>query len=161
MAYMFCNCDSLTSVDMSMFNTSNVAKMKAMFANDYHLQYIYINEDLWSVEKVLSAAGDKGEGMFYNCYTIKNSEGQSAYDPDNVDAEKANPENGYLNGGDAPEIQTYRYQILYELPDWVTEAQMAEMRPTFPVDDIAPSEATSRKVNVAAGPKIYGYGFTK
>ena len=161
MAYMFCNCDSLTSVDMSMFDTSNVAKMKAMFANDYHLQYIYINEDLWSVEKVLSAAGDKGEGMFYNCYTIKNSEGQPAYDPNCVDAEKANPENGYLNGEDAPEIKTYRYQILYELPDWVTEAQMAEMRPTFPVDDITPSEATSRMVQVAAGPTIYGYGFTK
>ena len=44
MAYMFCNCDSLTSVDMQMFDTHNVLKMKAMFANDYHLRYIYVHD---------------------------------------------------------------------------------------------------------------------
>lgn len=161
MAYMFCNCDSLTSIDMQMFDTRNVENMKAMFANDYHLQSIYVNEELWTVEKVLSASGDKGVDMFYNCYNIKNSSGESIYDPKNVNAEKANPDSGYLNGNPAPDIKTYRYQVLYEFPDWVTEAQMAEMKDTFPADYILDSEATTDSAEAATGPTMYGYGFTQ
>ncbi len=45
MIFMFNNCSSLISLDLSSFNTSNVTNMEAMFQNDVNLENITFGDN--------------------------------------------------------------------------------------------------------------------
>ena len=63
MCNMFCNCSSLTSIDVSNFNTKNVTNMRSMFAYCSNLTTIDVsNFDTQNVEEM--------ESMFSSCKNI-------------------------------------------------------------------------------------------
>lgn len=62
---MFSGCSSLTELDLSSFNTSNVIDMKNMFRNASNLKTIYAPNGMWSTVK----AGSTATYMFYGCGT--------------------------------------------------------------------------------------------
>ena len=62
---MFYNCSSLTSLDVTHFNTANVTNMSFMFASCGALTTIYVS-DKFVTDKVT-----KGSNMFNNCKNLK------------------------------------------------------------------------------------------
>ena len=65
MTSMFWSCESLKSLDLSTFNTSNVIEMQGMFAYCESLRTIIVSE-LWNT----SSLNDSGEDMFESCHAI-------------------------------------------------------------------------------------------
>ena len=63
MQYMFYNCSSLTSLNLSNFNTSNVINMRYMFSGCFNLEYINLNK---FDEIKLDDNPFNYEKMFYN-----------------------------------------------------------------------------------------------
>ena len=89
---MFDGCYSLTTLDVSGFNTANVTDMTGMFNSCNDLTTIYC-DDTWSC--------DISEDMFSGCVKLK---GAIAYDPEKTNASYANPVTGYFTAflkGDA------------------------------------------------------------
>jgi surface protein len=62
MGAMFSNCSSLTTLDLSSFNTANVENMGTMFLYCSNLAVIYVGAG-WSTASVV----DNGGGMFVGC----------------------------------------------------------------------------------------------
>ena len=62
--YMFYNCESLKSIDLSNFNTQNVSNMKYMFYNCYSLKSLDLSN--FNTEKVNNMGY-----MFSNCFLLK------------------------------------------------------------------------------------------
>ena len=60
MSGMFCNCESLSELDVSRFDTSNVTDMRFMFYYDTELTNVWVGEK-WSTENA------KVEDMFSGC----------------------------------------------------------------------------------------------
>ena len=115
MYYTFKGCSSLTSIDLSHFNTENVILMKGMFQgcralttldvsnfdmskminmeSMFHeceaLTTIYGNED-WDI---CSSTLEDGTGMFLSCTNLK---GAVAYNANNTGSSMANPTTGYF-----------------------------------------------------------------
>lgn len=85
---MFHNCSSLTSLNLTNFNTAKVFRMSDMFNNCSSLTTIYCNDD-WSGGKV-----KYHDHMFSNCLNLK-GEG-AAYDSSKTGIEMANPTTGYF-----------------------------------------------------------------
>ena len=82
---MFYECPSLTTLDLSGFDTSNVTKMYDMFADYYYgssLTTIYVSE-LWSTESLVD-----DDYMFDGCTSLVGGNG-TAYSADHVDSEYA------------------------------------------------------------------------
>ena len=63
---MFSGCSSLTTLDLSDWNTANVTDMEGMFSACENLTTIYVGDN-WSTEKVTSS-----DGMFANCTNLPN-----------------------------------------------------------------------------------------
>ncbi len=81
-SYMFCDCSSLTSVDMSGFDTGNITDMESMFYGCSSLTSIDIsNFDLSKVEKI--------QGMIGNCSKLT-----TIYTPRNLKQSVLLPLNG-------------------------------------------------------------------
>lgn len=60
MSGMFCDCESLSELDVSGFGTSNVTDMRFMFYYDTELTNVWVGEK-WSTENA------KVEDMFSGC----------------------------------------------------------------------------------------------
>ena len=84
---MFNGCGSLTSLDLSNFDTSKVTNMGGMFNNTEKLKTIYVS-DKWNVSNVTSS-----NSMFNWCISLV---GAVPYDSSKTDASMANYTNGYL-----------------------------------------------------------------
>ncbi len=92
MGSMFDNCSSLTSLDLSSFDTGNVTDMSAMFANRGNLKTIYVGDN-WSTQKVTSS-----DAMFDGCEMLCGGKG-TKYIPGKVTAEYAHVDEGESNPG--------------------------------------------------------------
>ena len=94
MSEMFSACLALTVLDLSSFNTANVTSMYNMFNTCKSLQTIYVDEQLWSMEKVTDF-----NGMFGSCTNLVGGNG-TTYDMYHINREYAcvdTPEHpGYL-----------------------------------------------------------------
>ena len=86
---MFHNCSSLTSLNLTNFNTAKVSRMSDMFNNCSSLTTIYCNDD-WSV----GGKVDYYRGMFSKCPNLKGD--GAAYDSSKTGIEMANPTTGYF-----------------------------------------------------------------
>ena len=88
MSSMFSYCKALTSLDVSNFNTQNVTHMDGMFFDCKSLTTIFCNSN-WKV-------GDKVNGgyMFENCTQLKGI--NTAYNWKKTGIEMANPTTGYF-----------------------------------------------------------------
>ena len=84
---MFRDCSSLTSLDVSNFNTAKVTAMSAMFSNCSSLTTIFCNDD-WKSDVVQNSPN-----MFKNCTKLK---GAVSYDANKTDVTMANPTTGYF-----------------------------------------------------------------
>ena len=73
MNYMFNGCSNLTTLDLSNFDTSNVTRMEAMFANCSKLETIYASQK-FNTDKV-----EAGLSMFSGCYVLKGNISFSSY----------------------------------------------------------------------------------
>ena len=100
MAYMFCDCGNLTSLDLSHFNTAKVTRMNDMFLRCYNLQTIFVDSD-WSVDGVTEF-----EEMFFDCSSLVGGKG-STYDANHVDKEYAHIDGGTSNPGYFTEIPAF------------------------------------------------------
>ena len=63
-SFMFYNCSSLKSIDLSSFNTNNVTNMSYMFYNCFSLKSIDLS--LFNTNNVINMSY-----MFYNCSSLK------------------------------------------------------------------------------------------
>jgi surface protein len=78
MGYMFSICSSLTSLDLSSFNTENVTSMGYMFTSCSRLTTIYVGSN-WSTANVTSSLY-----MFISCFSLKGGQG-TTYDENHID----------------------------------------------------------------------------
>ena len=89
---MFYNCESLTSLDVSKFNTANVTNMDMMFSYCYNLKTISVS-NLWDTSNVSS-----GSNMFASCYNLKGGAG-TVYNDNNTGLSYAHVDGGPSNPG--------------------------------------------------------------
>ena len=89
---MFHGCSSLTSLDLSSFNTAKVIYMDSMFDGCSNLSTIY-GGDGWTTDALKSSTN-----MFYNCTSIRGGMG-TTYDANHVDAAYAHIDGGLSNPG--------------------------------------------------------------
>ena len=87
MRYMFHGCSSLTSLDLSGFDTHKVEYMNNMFLNCKNLKTIFVSDNF--VTNVVKSSSD----MFSGCTSI---EGAIIYAPGKTDAKYANYNDGYF-----------------------------------------------------------------
>lgn len=99
MEYMFSGCTSLTSLDISGWDTGNVWYMTGMFANCTGLTTIYVGAG-WSTERV---GLEWSEGMFTDCTTLVGGKG-TAYDVNFTDKTYAHIDGGPGNPGYFTEV---------------------------------------------------------
>ena len=92
MYYMFSGCSSLTSLDLSSFNTRWVKYMQGMFNGCTNLNTIYVSED-WSTDAVTHS-----NYMFSGCTNLVGGMG-TTYDANHVDATYAHIDGGPSNPG--------------------------------------------------------------
>lgn len=92
MAYMFHGCKQLTGLDLSSFNTTQGPAMSAMFSDCENLVTIVVGDD-WSTGQVTSS-----EGMFNNCVNILGCKG-TKYNPAHVDKLYARIDRGSSSPG--------------------------------------------------------------
>ena len=95
MAGMFGGCNSLTSLDLSYFNTSKVTHMQYMFDYCSSLKTIYASD------KFVTKNVENGYNMFENCTSLK---GAIKYDANKPDYKYANYTTGYFTKKDATAI---------------------------------------------------------
>ena len=137
---MFWGCSSLTELDLSHFNTSNLRYMERMFANCTNLTTIYVGSG-WT-----TAQASTYQLMFINCTNLVGGQG-TTYDPDHVDVAYAHIDGGPSNPGYFTDINaqpepyavynsntstlTFRYGVRpagaytlnteYDSPGWITD----------------------------------------
>ncbi len=92
MIQMFTYCFGLTSLDLSSFNTSKVNKMNYMFYGSYNLRTIYVGNG-WSTAAVTGSTE-----MFYYCTSLVGGQG-TTYDANHIDAAYAHIDGGPSNPG--------------------------------------------------------------
>ena len=81
---MFFDCKSLTALDLSSFDTSNVTDMRGMFSGCESLTTIYCNSS-WSASH--------SDDMFSGCNSLR---GAATNVGNSYDVSMANPETGYF-----------------------------------------------------------------
>ncbi len=89
---MFCYGLSLTSLDLSSFNTAKVTDMDYMFSGCSSLKTIYVS-DSWTTDNVTSS-----DDMFYGCENLVGGQG-TEYDIDHRDKDYAHIDGGEDNPG--------------------------------------------------------------
>ncbi len=87
MSNMFLGCSSLTSIDVTKFNTAKVTDMSGMFSSCSALSTIYCNDN-WKSNVV-----KESRGMFIGSTNLK---GFATYDANRTDVSMANPSSGYF-----------------------------------------------------------------
>ena len=89
---MFAGCQSLTNLDLSNFDTSNVITMSSMFAGCKNLKTIYTG-DGWNTSKV-----KRSKEMFANCPNLVGGKG-TKFNPEVTDKTRAKIDGGKANPG--------------------------------------------------------------
>jgi surface protein len=89
---LFYGCSGLTRLDLSSFNTAKVKTMAYMFMHCRNLVSIYV-DDGWNTEAVTYSTN-----MFTNCTSIRGDLG-TTYDEDHVDKAYAHLDGGTANPG--------------------------------------------------------------
>lgn len=77
---MFCGCQSLMNIDLTLFNTKMVDNMTELFYKCYNLRNIYVNPARWNVENVMLF-----NRMFSECHMLRSNDGRKAVDVDEDD----------------------------------------------------------------------------
>ena len=95
MCGMFKACGQLKSLDLSSFATRQVTDMSSMFFNCYSLKTVYVKEDYyyWETSNVESS-----ENMFLGCISIVGG-GGTTYDANNIGKAYAHIDGGTANPG--------------------------------------------------------------
>ena len=93
MAWMFCDCFKLTTLDLSSFNTSKVVYVQGMFYGSTDLQTIYVG-DGWSTAGVTSSFH-----MFSECSKLKGGQGTTWNSSNPTDETYAHIDGGSNNPG--------------------------------------------------------------
>ena len=91
---MFNRCYKLTSLDLSNFITSNVMDMSEMFRSCSALQTIYVG-DGWNLSDLAQAIS---RNVFYDCTSLVGGKG-TTYDANHVGADYAHIDGGPENPG--------------------------------------------------------------
>ncbi len=94
MAFMFCNCEKLTSLDLSNFNTAKVKQLFFMFYGCEKLRTIYVG-DGWRLSDM---AQEISENVFNGCFSLVGGKG-TTFDVDHVGADYAHIDGGPGNPG--------------------------------------------------------------
>lgn len=97
---MFSGCSSLTSLDLSSFDTGYLLNTIWMFENCRALKTVYVGEH-WNASNV-----ENSDFMFNNCTSIRGGKG-TTYDPYNIDAAYAHIDGGPENPGYLSEKPTF------------------------------------------------------
>ena len=94
MLFMFAGCTGLKILDLSSFNTPLVTNMEYMFSGCSNLRTIYVSDD-WTTEAVT-----RSEDMFYDCLELVGGQG-TAFNPDSwfIDKRYAHIDGGPDNPG--------------------------------------------------------------
>ena len=87
MSWMFNKCYNIINLNLSNFNTVNVADINHMFSNCNKLTTIYVS-DLWNTNNVTDSSY-----MFYKCISLV---GAVTFNSTKIDATMANYTTGYL-----------------------------------------------------------------
>ena len=82
MKWMFCGCESMTSLDLSSLNTSNVTDMSGMFSNDYPTASMKLTE-IVGIEDFDTGMVTDMAGMFEGCARLEKLD-LSRWDTSNV-----------------------------------------------------------------------------
>jgi len=116
MTKMFRNCMSLTTLDLSRFDTRNVCRLEAMFANCINLTTIFV-EDKWTLKKAIEKnvhqiviENEEGEeesvvitenlrGIFNNCFKLCGGKGSTIVYKDEYDHASFGYEYAKIDGG--------------------------------------------------------------
>ena len=69
MGYLFNQCGSLSSLNLSNFNTQNVIDMNFMYFSCGMLEYLMINPKKFRLDNIIDM-----KYMFYECFSINNRE---------------------------------------------------------------------------------------
>ena len=93
MQSLFQNCQSLTTLDLSTFDTQNVTDMYCMFWGCRNLQHIYVGSG-WTTEGVRN-----GVGMFNECFVLEGSAG-TVYDAATHGGEVEVRQFAHVDGGE-------------------------------------------------------------
>ncbi|MBQ6434100.1 MAG: BspA family leucine-rich repeat surface protein [Bacteroidaceae bacterium] len=93
MQSLFQNCQSLTTLDLSTFDTQNVTDMSFMFWGCRNLQHIYVGSG-WTTEDV-----NTGVGMFNECFVLEGSAG-TVYDAATHGGEVEVRQFAHVDGGE-------------------------------------------------------------
>ena len=72
---MFCGCQSLMNLDLTLFNTKMVDNMTELFYRCYNLRNIYVDTSRWNVENVMLF-----NRMFSECHMLRTNDGKKAVD---------------------------------------------------------------------------------
>ena len=105
MGYMFDSCWSLTELDLSSFNTSNVTVMTRMFAYCWELQKIYVSSS-WS-----TAAVTESVNMFLQDTKLV---GATSFNSSSITHTMANYASGYLTKAkELPTLSLSKFQEVY------------------------------------------------
>ena len=92
MSVMFHDCHNLTSLNVNGFKTENVTDMLWMFAECENLKTIYVG-DGWNTSNVT-----KSEDMFEKCYNLVGGQG-TKFNENHTDASYAHIDGGSDNPG--------------------------------------------------------------
>ena len=103
MGYMFYKCSSLTTLDVSNFNTASVTNMKSMFTECSNLKTIYVGEG-WTTASVTSS-----EEMFSKCFDLYGGNGSSYDEIGIADASLAKVDGGKSDPGYLTQFGTTEY----------------------------------------------------
>ena len=96
-SYMFCNCSSLTNIDLSSFNTKNVINMKSFLRNCILLEKVNLSS--FNTNKVINMSY-----MFGNCSSLKDID-LSSFNTSQV----KNMENMFFNCNSLKEINVSKF----------------------------------------------------
>ena len=72
---MFFGCQSMSNVDLTLFDTKMVDNMNELFYKCYNLKNIYVDKTRWNIENVRSFTR-----MFSECHSLRTNEGKKAVD---------------------------------------------------------------------------------
>jgi len=92
MAGMFMNCNNLTSLDVSGFDTYMVSYMDCMFQDCENLKIIYVG-DGWNTSELYGS-----DDIFENCHNLVGGQG-TKYDKSHAGLEYAHIDGGSDNPG--------------------------------------------------------------
>ena len=117
MSYMFYQCSSLQSLDLSSFNTASVTDMNSMFSGCSVLENIYVG-DGWSTQAVTT-----GNFMFNNCPKLPGYDGSKT----SFTMAKLTTDGGYLKKKSEPVKMTWNESEgvwEFDMPEGNVELEM-------------------------------------